>query len=98
MNIQPPPGWPANVAEARQIQESLCAKVIVRDKFSRVTTVAGIDVGFEKHGTVTRAAVVVLDFPSLERCEQAIARQRTRFPYVPGYLSFREIPAVLAAL
>ena len=60
--------------------------------------VAGIDVGFEKNGAVTRAAVVVLDFPSLELREQAIARQPTKFPYVPGYLSFREIPAVLAAL
>ena len=47
---------------------------------------------------MTRAAVVVLDFPSLELREQAIARQPTKFPYVPGYLSFREIPAVLAAL
>jgi deoxyribonuclease V len=42
--------------------------------------------------------VVVLDFPGLAPVEQAVARQPTRFPYVPGYLSFREAPAVLAAL
>lgn len=98
MRIHKPPAWPANVAEARAIQESLRGKVIARDKLGEVNTVAGIDVGFESNGTVTRAAVVVLDFPSLTPREQAIARRPTRFPYVPGFLSFREAPAVLAAL
>jgi len=60
--------------------------------------VAGVDVGFEDQGKTTRAAIAVLDFPSLELVAQAIARRPTSFPYVPGLLSFREIPAVLAAL
>jgi len=90
--------WPTGIAEARAIQESLRGKVVARDRLGRIGTVAGIDVGFEKHGTVTRAAVVVLDFPSLAPVEQAVARQPTCFPYVPGYLSFREVPAVLAAM
>lgn len=90
--------WPIHVAEARAIQESLRGNIIAKNRFGKIRTVAGIDVGFEKHGTVTRAAVVVLDFPSLTPVEQAVARQLTRFPYVPGYLSFREAPAVLAAL
>lgn len=98
LKIHTPLTWPTTVAEARQIQESLRAKVIASDKFGLVRTVAGVDVGFEKDGAVTRAAVVVLDFPGLELRENAIARQRTRFPYVPGYLSFREAPALLAAL
>jgi deoxyribonuclease V len=90
--------WPTGIAEARAIQESLRDKVVACDRFGKISTVAGIDVGFEKRGTVTRAAVVVLDFPGLAPVEQAVARQPTRFPYVPGYLSFREAPAVLAAL
>jgi len=60
--------------------------------------VAGIDVGFEDEGRTTRAAVAVLAFPSLQLVETAIARLPTRFPYVPGLLSFRELPAVLQAL
>ena len=40
----------------------------------------------------------MLSYPELELIEQAIARIPTAFPYVPGYLSFREIPAILAAL
>lgn len=90
--------WPTGIAEARAIQESLRGKVVARDRLGKISTVAGIDVGFEKHGSVTRAAVVVLGFPGLAPVEQAVARQPTRFPYVPGYLSFREAPAVLAAL
>jgi deoxyribonuclease V len=90
--------WPTGIAEARAIQESLRDKVVARDQLGKIRTVAGIDVGFEKRGTVTRAAVVVLDFPGLAPVERAVARRPTRFPYVPGYLSFREAPAVLAAL
>ena len=68
------------------------------DRFGHIERVAGIDVGFEKKNTVTRAAVAVLEFPSLELIEYAIAREPTSFPYVPGLLSFREVPAVLKAL
>lgn len=90
--------WPTHIAEARAIQESLRGKIVARDRFAKIRTVAGIDVGFEKRGTIMRAAVVVLDFPGLTLREQAIARLPTRFPYVPGFLSFREAPAVLAAM
>lgn len=93
-----PLSWPTNVAEARTIQEILRVKVIAEDKFNKINTVAGIDVGFEKNGTITIAAVVVLDYPGLMVVDQVVARRPTRFPYVPGYLSFREAPAALAAL
>jgi len=76
--------WPTGIAEARAIQESLRGKVVARDRLGKISTVAGIDVGFEKHGSVTRAAVVVLDFPGLAPVEQAVARRPTCFPYVPG--------------
>jgi len=86
------------VAQARLVQERLRGRVVARDRLGPVRTVAGIDIGFEDDGRITRAAAVVLDFPSLAPREQALVRTRTRFPYVPGYLSFREIPAALAAL
>jgi len=90
--------WPSDVAAARTIQEALRAQVVREDRLGPVRTVAGIDVGFEDQGRTTRAAVVLLSFPSLEPVAQAISRSPTRFPYVPGYLSFRELPAVLEAL
>jgi deoxyribonuclease V len=90
--------WDVTPAEARAIQERLRPQILARDDFADVDRVAGVDVGFEDGGKVTRAAVVVLAFPSLEPLERALARRRTSFPYVPGLLSFREIPAVLDAL
>ena len=90
--------WPSTVAEARAIQERLRGRVIARDRLGKIRHVAGVDVGFEDDGAVTRAAVAVLGFPALDPVDQEIVRAPTRFPYVPGYLSFREIPAVLAAL
>jgi deoxyribonuclease V len=57
-----------------------------------------VDAGFEDEGETTRAAVVVLSFPDLTPVDEVLVRQPTVFPYVPGLLSFREVPAVLAAL
>lgn len=90
--------WPLIVEEAIAIQEQLRGEVITTDQLGTVQYVAGVDMGFEAGGSISRAAVAVLSFPSLELQESAIARRPTSFPYVPGFLSFREIPAVLDAL
>ncbi|MEJ2552460.1 MAG: deoxyribonuclease V [Gammaproteobacteria bacterium] len=90
--------WDVTPAEAIAVQRRLSGEVIAVDRFSRIDTVAGVDVGFEEQGTVTRAAVAVLSFPDLKPQEYAVARRPTVFPYIPGLLSFREVPAVLDAL
>ncbi len=90
--------WPTDVAAARAIQEALRSRVVREDRLGPVRTVAGVDVGFQDGGRTTRAAVAVLAFPGLEPAAKAISRSPTRFPYIPGYLSFRELPAVLEAL
>jgi len=98
MKISQPQIWPLNVTEAIAIQQQLRAEVITTDQLETVQHVAGVDMGFEADGTISRAAVAVLSFPDLQLQESAIARRPTSFPYVPGFLSFREIPAVLDAL
>lgn len=90
--------WPNQAAAARAFQEQLRHQVIRHDELGLVRRVAGLDVGFEAGGTLSRAAVVVLSFPELQPLDQALARQPTTFPYVPGLLSFREVPALLTAL
>lgn len=90
--------WVLTTAEAIVIQQQLRQEIVTQDQFGAVQYVAGVDVGFEAEGTITRAAVAVLSYPELQLCDQAIARCPTTFPYVPGFLSFREVPAVLNAL
>lgn len=90
--------WNVAPAEAREIQERLRRMVETTDRLDAIETVAGVDVGFDRRKGLTRAAVAVLSFPGLELLEQTVVTEPTRFPYVPGLLSFREAPAILAAL
>ena len=98
MKTATPDLWPHTVQEAIAIQNALRDKVITQDQLGEVRHVGGVDVGFEKDNTVVRAAAVVLNFPGLELVDSALARAPVTFPYVPGLLSFRELPAVLEAL
>lgn len=90
--------WDLSPREAAELQRELRGRVEARDRLDPVERVAGVDVGFEDGGGTVRAAVAVLAFPSLQLVETAVARVPTTFPYVPGLLSFRELPGVLAAL
>ena len=90
--------WQVTPKEAMAIQQELRVMVSLRDDFSPPGLLAGVDVGFEDKNRITRAAVAVLSYPQLELVEYAIARRPTTFPYVPGLLSFREVPTVLDAL
>ncbi|MDI1253840.1 deoxyribonuclease V [Thermomonas sp.] len=93
------PDWDGNTLGLRALQTELATQVVLRDKFARpLRTVAGFDVGFEEGGAITRAAAVLLDADSLEVIASEVARLPTRMPYIPGLLSFRELPALLAAL
>ena len=98
MKINLDHSWVKTVGEAKVIQEKLRSKTIATDCLGEVKYVAGVDIGFEDNYKISKAAAVVLSYPELELVEKAIARIPTAFPYVPGYLSFREIPAILAVL
>jgi len=91
--------WDGDIAAARALQVELADRVTLRDGYARpLRTIAGFDVGFEDDGATTRAAAVLLDADSLQVLASEVARIPTRMPYIPGLLSFRELPALLLAL
>ena len=94
--------WDGDVARARALQTELSQRVSLRDDYlpaaGRLRVLAGVDVGFEAEGAITRAAAVLLDADTLQPTAETVARLPTRMPYIPGLLSFRELPAVCEAL
>ena len=98
MKINDSHQWSQSVEEAKIVQQQLRTKVIKENQFPEIRYVAGVDVGFQNNYQITQAAVAVLSFPDLTLVDQAIAQCPTTFPYIPGFLSFREIPAILLAL
>ncbi len=89
--------WNLSTQEARQLQETLAGKVRLSFPGGDVRYVAGADVSFNRFSPVLYAGIVVLTYPELRVVEEQWVATRTAFPYIPGYLSFREAPAVLAA-
>ena len=89
--------WHLTPSEAIAQQRGLALRVLKENAISAVELVAGVDVGLEQDRTVARAAVVVLRFPALEPVSSSMARRPVSFPYIPGLLSYRELPVVLDA-
>ncbi len=80
-----------------RIQNRLKGQVIARDEFDpkSIRMVGGVDIGFRKD--VAKAAIVILEFPSMEIVDYLVEEKQISFPYIPGLLSFRETPPLMAA-
>jgi deoxyribonuclease V len=89
--------WNVTPTEARAIQDQLRGQIRAKNPASlkRIKHVAGIDISIRNEQAI--AAIVVLDFKTLEVVDYALHTGPVPFPYVPGLLSFRECPAIIAA-
>lgn len=89
--------WNVTAREAARIQLRLRERLELKDRLPKMETVAGADVALDLGRNRAIAGVLVYRFPEMEEIEHAWAERRITFPYVPGLLSFREIPVLLKA-
>jgi deoxyribonuclease V len=89
--------WDLAPADAVALQRELAGRVDTRSPLTRCRLVAGVDVSYARFSDRFFAGVVVLELPDLNVAERVGAVRETRFPYIPGLLSFREAPALLEA-
>jgi len=90
--------WNLTPKEAVQLQRKLKNSIQTDIPFKRPRLVAGVDVAYLPQAKQSIASVVVLSYDGLETVESTVARSDTPFPYIPGLLSFREIPVILKAI
>jgi len=88
-------GWEISISEARALQSALASKVESNGQLNNPSFIAGLDVSSNGPRGTAQAAIVVLAYPSLEAVEVRIARGKLLIPYIPGLLSFREMPLLL---
>ena len=90
--------WNVSVSQAKEIQKYLKENnLILKNEFKEIKTIAGADVSFSKYSDTVFAAVILMSYENLEIIEKVHSVDSACFPYVPGYLSFREVPVLLKA-
>jgi len=88
-------GWDGTPADAIRIQKELQHKVRIEPLNTDIRTIAGADVSLNMFEKDIYAGIIVLSYPDFKPLEYSVVKGRTDFPYIPGLLSFREIPALM---
>jgi len=95
LKISPLHSWNLKYDEARELQRNLAPQLKLKWENREIHTIAGCDVSGEFRGRKFFAAVVVMSYPKMDVIEKALTEGEADFPYVPGLLSFREMPVLL---
>lgn len=90
--------WNLKRSQAIELQQRLSRNVIISNTLKHPKRAGGVDVSFSKKDNSGKAAVVVLNLFDLKLIESAVAVGKISFPYIPGLLSFREVPLILESL
>jgi deoxyribonuclease V len=88
--------WPKNIEEAREIQHKLKEKIKIIPLKKTPRLIAGVDAAFLKDRII--GAACIYEYPGMKFVEYTYAITRILFPYIPGFLSFREGPAIIKAI
>jgi len=83
------------IPEATRIQKELRASLDITERSIPVNTIGGADISLNLYSTTIYAGIILLSFPQSQPIAYSLVKAETRFPYVPGYLAFREVPALV---
>jgi deoxyribonuclease V len=90
--------WDVSYHEAIEIQKRLQPLLVSKRLPGEIKTIAGVDVSASTRSDISWAGIVVLSYPRLIIVEQKWVKGKRGFPYIPGLLSFRELPLVVRAM
>jgi deoxyribonuclease V len=88
--------WPRDIPAAKRIQNELREKVRIQPLQQRLSSIAGVDAAFDGERVIAVASLFA--YPSLIHSADTMSREDIRFPYIPGFLSFREGHAIISAI
>lgn len=95
------PHWilPADLEEAEKAQREMAEKISLKDSEKPIEKIAGMDVSNHRFDPqkMIYGSVTLLSYPPLTRLETASQKDRQTFPYIPGFLGFREVPVLMQA-
>ena len=89
--------WEVSLEQAREVQLGLARRVVTKNEGINPRLIAGVDISSPGSQSMARGAVVVLSYPELDVVEIKTTENKLSLPYIPGLLSFRESPLILAA-
>ena len=89
--------WPKNAEEAIALQQKMREQIKLENDFGKIEYICGVDCSYDLQTNISRAVLCVFTYPKLELVESVMSHLPTDFPYIPGLLSFREIPVILEA-
>ncbi|MNX98642.1 Endonuclease V [compost metagenome] len=90
--------WDLPPYEAQQLQQALSQEIVTQDDFGDLALIAGVEVAHSRFNDTLTVGVSLLTYPELQVVEKRVIEYQTKFPFIAELLSFREAPAIVAAL
>jgi|SRR5882757_1889482 len=84
-----------SIPQATQVQNELRTEVDIGERELHISTIGGADISLNLYSSTIYAGIIILSFPRSLPVAYSLVKAETHFPYVPGFLAFREVPALV---
>lgn len=98
IELRHPARWELPPYEAQQLQQVLSNEIVLEDRLESLKTIAGVEIAHSRFNDLITIGISLLSYPDLRLIETRVVEYRTRFPFIPELMSFREVPGILEGL